>query len=94
MDAHEFVYDARRPWYLLDQGIENQYSVRLVVDITHLTNGRFPMSPIFIPYRNAESVYPEAHLLLLLLLLPGDQLSRKSQLPSEHASQDTSMIYT
>lgn len=74
MDAREFVDDARRPWYLLDQGIEDQYSVRLAVDTTHLTNGTFPMSPIFIPYWSAESVYPEAHLLLLLLL-PRDQLS-------------------
>lgn len=65
MDALEFVYDARRPWYLLDQRIEDQYSVRLLIDVTHLTNGRFSMSSIFIPYRNAKSVHPEAHLLLL-----------------------------
>lgn len=76
MDAREFVYDARRPWYLLDQGIEDQYWVRLLVFVTHLTNGKFPMSPIFIHYRNAKSVHPEAHLLLLLLLLlHSDQLN-------------------
>ena len=44
VDAHEFVYDARRPRYLLDQAIEDQYSVRPFVDIAHLTNGRFPMT--------------------------------------------------